>query len=149
MFKGLTTRQDNPYFSWQKEMNSLFDKFSKELSLSRNGLEEFEPKIELKDSDKSYFVRAEIPGMSEKDIKVSLRDRCLILEGERQSESKREEKGRSFSEFSYGSFYRTLPFDEEVDPEKVNASYKDGILTVELTKLSSAHPAKSIPITKH
>ena len=73
----------------------------------------------------------------------------MILEGERKSESKKEEEGYFSSEFSYGSFYRSIPLDEEVNPDTVKASYKDGILTVELDKVKSTpQKTKKIPILK-
>lgn len=147
MFKSLTTRNENPFMSWQREMNNLFDRFNRDVDFSTSDLDQFSPKVEMKEKDNGYLVRAEIPGMSEKDINVSLRDNNLILEGEKKSESKKEEKGQYFSEFSYGSFYRSIPLNEEVNPDNVKATYKNGVLTVELeTVREIEHKSKKIPI---
>jgi HSP20 family protein len=87
--------------------------------------------------------------MKEKDISVTLRDNTLILEGERKSEKKKEGKGYYRSEFSYGSFYRAIPVNTEVDQDQVEATYRDGILEVNLVKLAdSESTSKKIEI-KH
>lgn len=97
--------------------------------------EDFVPRIEVKETDKNIIVSSEIPGMNEDDINVTLRDNNLILEGEKRSEEEKEGKGFYSSEFSYGSFYRSIPLHADVDAEEVNATYKNGILKVKLTKL--------------
>lgn len=148
--QSLTTRNasQNPFTLWQKEMSNLLDRFGRDLG-GEYSLEGIAPKVEVKEKDKKYIVKAEVPGMTEDDINVTLRDNCLILEGDRKIESEKEEKGFYSSEFSYGSFYRAIPLNEEVNGDKVKASYKNGILTVELEKLESAtHKAKKIPILK-
>ena len=147
---NLTKRNENPITIWQNEMRNFFDRFNQDFSLDTDlpTLKDFTPKIEVKDKDKGYLISAEVPGMSEKDLSLYLKDNALIIEGERKLESKKEEKGRYFSEFSYGSFYRSVPLDDEVDPNKVKASYKDGILSVELEKTDNvSHKAKKIPIS--
>lgn len=149
---NLTKRNENPITIWQNEMKNFFDRFNREFSMDLDlpAMKDFAPKIEVKDTDKGYMISAEVPGMTEKDISVSLKDNSLIIEGERKTESKKEEKGRYFSEFDYGSFYRAIPLSDEVDSNKVKATYKDGVLNVELVKAeSSAQKAKKIPISLH
>ncbi|MCM2348954.1 MAG: Hsp20/alpha crystallin family protein [Bacteriovoracaceae bacterium] len=133
--------------TWQREMNSLFDRFNRDIFEGETG--EFSPRIEVQEKDKGYIVCAEVPGIKESDINVTLQDNNLVLEGERKSESKTEEEGFYRSEFSYGSFYRSIPLADEINPDSVKASYKDGILTVEMNKLKpSSHKSKKIPILK-
>lgn len=147
--QSLTTRNQNPISSWQKEMNNLFDRFGRDLGSFDTDLAGFSPKVEIKEKNKHYTVCAEVPGMKESDINVTLEDNCLILQGERKSESKKEEEGFYSSEFSYGSFYRSIPLDEEVNPDTVKASYKDGLLTIDLDKVKeSSHKTKKIQIMK-
>lgn len=149
-----TTRShsQNPFALWQKEMGQLLDRFGRDLGGGAGtdfGFENVTPKVEVTEKDKKYIVRAEIPGMKESDINVTLRDNNLILEGERKSETEKEEGGYYRSEFSYGSFYRAIPLDEEVNANTVKASYKDGILNVDLDKLeTTTHKTKKIPIMK-
>lgn len=148
MFKSLATRNSNPIVSWQKELNRMFDEFNKDLDFKMPELEGFEPRVEVKEKDREYIVKAEIPGIPEKDLQVTLRDNCLILEGEKKNEEEKEDKGYYRSEFSYGSFYRAIPLEQEVDPEKVNATYKNGVLKVHVAKTGQQkHSEKNIPIT--
>ncbi len=150
MLRSLSTfRKENPFVSWQKEMNEWFDRFNRDTDFPRfETSEDFYPKVELRESDQGYSLRAEIPGISENDVNVTLRDNNLILEGEKRSEKKREEKGNYFSEFNYGSFYRSIPLDEEVNPDSVKATYKNGILNVQLEKIHEGHSTKRIPIMR-
>lgn len=146
--KSLVNRSSNPLNVWQKEMNNLLDRFSSDFvtDLDATGIT---PKVEIKEKDKHYKVSVEIPGMNENDINVTLKENSLVLEGERKSESKKEEDGYYSTEFSYGSFYRSIPLNEEVNPDSVKASYKNGILTIDLDKIkSSSQNAKKIPILK-
>ena len=143
--QSIALRNQNPITSWQNEMNNLFDRFGRDMGTLDVDLTDFSPRVEIKEKDKHYTVSAEVPGIKESDIHVTLKDNNLILEGERKSESKKEEEGYFSSEFSYGSFYRSIPLDEEVNPDTVKASYKDGILTVELDKVK-ATPQKTIKI---
>jgi HSP20 family protein len=130
-------------------MNELFDKFNRDLDVPLE-TKDFSPRVEVKNKEKGYLVKVEIPGIDEKDLDVTLKDNNLILAGERKSESTKEDKGHYFSEFSYGSFYRSIPLEDEVDQDKVKASYQNGILTVELEKIESKQSkAKKIQITKH
>lgn len=94
----------------------------------------FFPRLELKESDKAYTVSVEIAGMKEKDIHAKVKNNNLIIEGEKKYESKKEEKNYFSSEFSYGSFYRSIPLPEEVS-KKMNTSYKDGVFLVTLDKV--------------
>ncbi len=144
--QSIALRNQNPITSWQNEMNNLFDRFGRDMGTLDVDLTDFSPRVEIKEKDKHYTVSAEVPGIKESDINVTLKDNNLILEGERKSESKKEEEGYFSSEFSYGSFYRSIPLDEEVNPDTVKASYKDGILTVELDKVKST-PQKTIKIS--
>ncbi len=148
MLRSLTTRRENPFVSWQREMNDWFDKFNRELDVPMMEMEEFSPRVELRETDKGYSVRAEIPGISESDVNVTLRENNLILEGEKKTETRKEERGHYFSEFSYGSFYRSIPLEEEVNPDKVKATYKNGILNVELEKIEGSFGSKRIPIIR-
>lgn len=140
-------KEHNPWSQWQHEVGQFFDRFNRNLGPGSEG--DFYPKIEIQDNEKNLVVSAEIPGMSEKDVQVSLRDNQLILEGERKSEKETEENGTYRSEFSYGSFYRTIPLREEVKADSVKATYKDGLLRIKLEKThASPQNVKKIPITR-
>ena len=147
--QALTTKSQNPISLWQREMNHLFDRFGRDIGSFETDIASFSPRVEIKEIDKHYTVCAEVPGMKESDINVTLEGNCLILKGERKAESKKNEEGYVASEFSYGSFYRSIPLDEEVNPDSVKASYKDGLVTIDLDKVrASEHKTKKIPILK-
>lgn len=132
------------------DLSDVFDRWARDffsgnliptgqgLSLWGEEGENFIPKIEVKESEKNYIVSAELPGMKEDDINVTLKENTLIIEGEKKTESKKEEKGFFRSEFQYGSFYRSIPLDADVDSKNVDASYKNGLLTVTLNKLKES-----------
>lgn len=79
-----------------------------------------------------------MPGLEEKDIEVNLRDNAVSISGEKRSEYKEEDRGRAYTERSYGRFQRTIPLDAEVDADKVQASFKNGVLAITLPKNPAA-----------
>jgi HSP20 family protein len=121
----------------QELFSDFFDLYARDFfspMLGEEKSETFMPKVEVHETEKGYSVRAELPGMKEEDIQLSLDDNCLILQGEKKSETKKEGKNQLKSEFSYGSFYRTIPLRADVDDNNIDATYRDGILHVELVK---------------
>lgn len=155
MFNNLPANrrnQDNRQLSRNNFFSDFFDLYAREFfspMLGEENTETFMPKVEVHETDKGYSVRAELPGMKEEDINLTLDDNCLILQGEKKSEIKQEDKNQYRSEFSYGSFYRTIPFRADVDDNRVDATYRDGILRVELVKKSDGtERTKKIAINK-
>jgi HSP20 family protein len=88
------------------------------------------------ETDKQVKVTAEIPGLEEKDVEVLLQDNVLTLKGEKRSEI--DDKDRQFSERYYGRFERRIPVGPDIETDKVEASFKNGILTVTLPKTTTA-----------
>jgi HSP20 family protein len=139
----------NPLLRLQDEMERVFDRFGRQNGFELAGQETFEPRVEIQDKGKTYKVKVEVPGMEEKDVKVSLvGNDTLVIEGERSSEKESGDETNFASEFSYGSFYREIPLANEVNEETISARYKNGVLVMHLDKL---HPGKdkikSIPIS--
>lgn len=98
------------------------------------------PALEVKEKKNDLIVKAEIPGMDKEDIEVTLEDGVLTLKGEKKREEKKEEEGRTTSEFYYGTFMRSISLPADVDEEKINASYKNGVLRITLPKKESSKP---------
>jgi len=149
--KSVPVRREeyNPLALLRHEMNSLFDNFFRgfepEPFTGRFGA--FSPSIDVKESDKDIAVSAELPGMSDKDLDVSLGRDSLTIKGEKKEE--KEERGKDYyrMERSYGSFSRTVPLPAEVDTEKAKAEFKKGVLTVTLPKTAKAiKETKKIPV---
>jgi HSP20 family protein len=103
------------------------------------------PNVEISDSDKEIKVTAEIPGLEEKDVEVFLDDGVLTLKGEKRSEV--EDKDKQFSERFYGHFERRIPLGVEVEEDKIEARFKNGVLNIVLPKSPNAQSqAKRIAI---
>jgi HSP20 family protein len=130
----------NPFYAFRQEMDKLMESFFGGFDLRPFGRrsEAFTPRIDVVDTDKEIKVSAELPGLDEKDIEVSLAKESLTIKGEKQEE--KEEKGKDYyrSERSYGSFTRTIPLPAEIDAENVAASFKKGVLTIKLPKTKQA-----------
>jgi HSP20 family protein len=130
----------NPFYAFRQEMDKLMENFLGGFDLRSLGgkPEVFTPRIDVVDTDKEIRVSAELPGLDEKDIDVSLTKESLTIKGEKKEE--KEEKGKDYyrSERSYGSFTRTIPLPLQVEAEKVTASFKKGVLTVTLPKTKQA-----------
>lgn len=100
------------------------------------------PRIDMIDRDSEFLIRAEVPGIDRKDLDVSINDNTVTIKGHRETETK-EEKGEYYRcEISRGSFARTLPLPSDVDPDKANAIFKDGILELTLPKLKEVRRRK-------
>ncbi|MET3840572.1 Hsp20/alpha crystallin family protein [Bradyrhizobium sp. OAE829] len=123
----------NPFLAFHREMNRLFDDAFRSFDITPFSSRAMGwPSVEVNETDKAVTVLAELPGLREKDVTVELRDGLLTISGEKKSET--EDKERRFSERFYGRFERSIPIDD-VDQDKVAASFKDGVLTVTLAKL--------------
>jgi len=129
-----------PFADFRTEMNSLFDNFFRgfELEPSWARLGAFNPRIDVRESEKEISVSAELPGLDDKDIDVSLTRDAVTIKGEKKKE--KESKGKDFyrMERSYGSFTRTIPLPAEVDTDKVRAEFKKGVLNISLPKTVKA-----------
>lgn len=139
----------NPFSLLRQEMNSVFDNFLRgfELEPFAGRFGAFSPSVDVKETDKEIKVSAELPGMNEKDIDVSLTKNALTIKGEKKEE--KEDKGKNYyrMERSFGSFTRTVPLPAEVNTEKAKADFVKGVLTVTIPKTPAAtKDTKKIPI---
>ena len=132
----------DPFLSLHREVNRLFDDAFRGFGSSlRNfsGASAFGggwPSVEISDDDKQMKVTAELPGLEEKDVEVLLDDGVLTLKGEKRSET--EDKDKQFSERYYGRFERRIPLGYDIEQDKVDARFKNGVLTVTLPKSAKA-----------
>lgn len=103
------------------------------------------PTVDIVETNEDFQIKAELPEVRKEDVKVSVDNGVLRIEGERKQE--KEEKGKKFHrvERSYGSFLRTFTLPDNVDEAQVRADFKDGILNVRLQKTEKAKP-KSIEV---
>ena len=100
------------------------------------------PAVDITEEEGVFKVSAEVPGMSEKDIGVSLSGDMLTIKGEKRQEHEEEGGNRYLSERSYGAFQRSFSLPEDVDGERIAASFDKGVLTVTLPRAGKAEPKK-------
>lgn len=101
---------------------------------------DWSPAIDVQETDREYLIKADLPEVKKEDVKVTVENGVLSVEGERKQE--KEEKNRRFHkiERSYGKFVRRFELPTEVDPAKVEAAFKDGVLNVHLPKSPNGSP---------
>jgi len=104
------------------------------------------PSVDVTESDREVKVRAEIPGMNEKDIDLTWQDGVLRIRGEKKSEKEEKRKDGMYRECSYGSFSRDISLGESVEWKNAKASYRHGVLTVTLPKTENAKKAITIKV---
>jgi HSP20 family protein len=94
------------------------------------------PSVEVSETDRDVRISAELPGLDEKDVEVLMQDGVLTIRGEKKSEV--EDKERAFSERYYGRFERRIPLGQDIDEDKVEAAFKNGVLTVTMPRSAQA-----------
>jgi HSP20 family protein len=146
--KSVPVRRDgeSPFTALQRDMNELFDRFFEGFCLEpfdwTHDLASFRPRLDVSETDDEIQVSAELPGVDENDVEVSLSDDVLTIKGERRDEHEEKHKDWYRREQSYGFFHRAIPLPRGIDADKVHAEFKRGILTVTLPKTASAQRKK-------
>lgn len=136
-------RREDPFELFRREMEQVFDGLGSgrpagSTSLLERQLGAFTPNIDVSETDQEVRVTAELPGLEEKDVEVTLVDGALSIKGEKRDEQE-EEKGEFYrSERRYGMFERRIALPAGVDPDKAAASFKKGVLRVTLPKTAEA-----------
>lgn len=141
-------REEHPILSLHREVNRLFDVVFRGFGVpSLVGAERALswPHVELGESAQDIRVIAELPGLDEKDVDISLEEGVLTLRGEKKSEV--EDKERGYSERSYGRFERRIGMPTGIDGDRASARFKNGVLTVTLPKTEAANEnVRRIPV---
>jgi HSP20 family protein len=126
----------------RQEMERVFDRF---FEPELEGVGAWAPKLDSSETKDAFMVKAEIPGVEQKDLTVSLQDQMLTIKGEKHKETAEKDEQYHRVERSWGAFSRTVALPVGVDTEKVNATFKDGVLTVKLQKTPAAK-GTTIPV---
>ncbi len=128
-----------------EEMSDRLNRMFARPATRTNGKEtmvvaDWTPTVDISETDGEYQIKAEIPDVKKEDVKVTLEDGVLTIQGERKQE--KEEKGKKYHriERSYGSFVRSFSLPDVIDEEKVKAEFKDGVLSLHLPKSEKAKP---------
>jgi len=142
-----------PYFhrSETPVIRSLFEEFFHDFPFGESFLESREswvPSVDILEKDGNLILRAELPGLTEKQIDLKVEGNTLILKGERKMENEDNKSNYHRVESSYGSFTRSFRLPETVDIDKINAEYKNGVLTITIPQKPEVKP-REIPVSIH
>jgi HSP20 family protein len=144
----------SPLSDLHREVDRVFESFwsgfgAPALLRDNGGGIALDVRVDASEDDKAYHVTAELPGLSEKDVEITFADNTLTISGEKKEEKEVKEENYHRRERSFGSFRRSFTLPAEVDEEKIVASFKDGVMTIDLPKSTSAQKkAKKITISR-
>jgi HSP20 family protein len=130
---------------FRNEMDRLFERFLEPVWTEMHALGAWEPKTDVTESKDAVIVKAEIPGVDQKDISVSFEGGMLTIKGEKQQEKEEKDKRYHRVERSYGAFCRVMRLPAPVDGSKATATFKDGVVTITLPKAPAAN-GTTIPV---
>ena len=144
----------DPFLSLHREMNRLFDDVFHGVGVPASGGQSqgagnfINANMNVSETDKEIRVTAELPGVTDKDIDVSLNDDVLTIRGEKHFEQSKvgEKESYHFVERSYGTFQRSLRLPFPVDPEQVKANFEHGVLTITLPKTAQQERSRRIQV---
>ena len=128
-----------PYW---RDMDDLMTRFFRDMPMMREGAWDWVPTVDVTETDGNVMVKAELPGMDPKDIDIDITGDVLTLKGEKKSEEEKKDERYYFRERHYGSFQRTFQLPAGVDNDKVDANFKNGVLTVRIPKSEESKQKK-------
>lgn len=132
---------------FRTRFSRLFDQAFNDMVGNLEGSEEtarhnWMPPVDIRETEDALFLTAELPGLSKDDVEITIEDHVLSLRGERKLEKDLHKENYHRIERSYGSFSRTFSLPTNVRTDEVNASFRDGVLHVEIPKAEEAKPRK-------
>ena len=146
-------RQDtskHPISDLRRDIESVFDRFMSGWPTFKHGdvwdpFKDFQhsaqvlsPSVDVTETDTGYEIEAELPGLDQKDIELTLTDNILTLKGEKKQEREEKKKEYSLSERSYGSFQRSFRLPDDSDLDKLSTTFRNGVLKISLPKSAEA-----------
>jgi len=139
MARELTSWKPFEFDRLRREMDLLWDSFLEGRPGRKMRLEgEWLPSLDVTETKSDLLVKAELPGMNPQDIEISLNEGVLTIKGEKKQEKEEKEEGYHLIERSYGTFTRSIRLPKDVQSDKINASFKNGVLKVVLPKSEEA-----------
>lgn len=126
----------------QRQMNRLFDEANQNWNGDANTPSGWSPETDIYETESDLVLQADLPGFNAKDIDMAVENNVLTIRGERQFDAKVAPEGLHRMERSYGKFSRSFALPASVNPQKIQANYKNGVLTVTLAKAEHARPKR-------
>jgi HSP20 family protein len=120
----------------QREVDRLFDEFSRGLAPLQQVANNLVPRIDVVETDNAIEVSAELPGLEREDVDITLDDNVLTIRAEREQGTEERDTNYRISECSYGVFYRTIELPPGVDPSSIEATMSNGVLKIRIPKPS-------------
>jgi len=150
-FGGSHLAGNDPFVSLQRGMNRLFEDVFRNAGLPATGAEGQQggllmPQINVSETDTEIRITAELPGVAEKDVDITLDDDMLTIRGEKRMEQKEDKENYHFVERSFGSFMRSIRLPQSVNREQVRANVENGVLTIVLPKNAAQEKTRHIPV---
>jgi HSP20 family protein len=121
-----------------REIDRVFDAFFGQTDQARRWV----PPMDLVEVDDHFVLKADLPGLTESDVNIEVQDGTLTISGERKAEHEQRERGWYRIERSFGSFNRSLTLPDGVDPDRIEASFRDGVLEVHIPKPEERKPRR-------
>ncbi len=126
-------------FGIQREMNRMFDNFFNSSDQGEDyALTAWSPAVDIAEHDDQYVVKMELPGVNKDEVKITLESNILTIRGEKKQEKETKKENYHRVERSYGSFQRSFTLPTTVKNDKIDAAFKDGILSISLPKAEEA-----------
>ena len=146
----LRAREYDPFEGFRREFDDLMRDFSRQLPVAFTGAERVSlPALDIAETKEAVEVTAELPGVADADVNVTVEGHALVIAGEKKSEKETKEKTWHVVERSFGSFRRIVPLTFAPDPAKVRAVFDKGVLHVTVDKPAELVAKKvSVPIAK-
>ncbi len=123
---------------FRKEMDDLWSRFFGETPFARRLTEEWSPSVDISETEESFVIKAELPGLEAKDVNVSISGDLLIIKGEKKKEEEEKDEHHYCAERYYGSFQRTFQLPTGVHGDKIEATFDKGVLKVTLPRIEEA-----------
>jgi HSP20 family protein len=136
---GIPAETDDPFRALRRQMDDMLSDFSRGFPgwpAATQG--DIAPRMDVSETENEYVVTAELPGIDEKDIEVTMSDDMLTIKGEKKTEEKKEDEHYHLVERSYGSVMRQIALPNEVAADKIAAEFDKGVLRITLPKSPQA-----------
>jgi HSP20 family protein len=124
----------------QREIDRVFENFLPEREGNGSETSVWAPRVDLVENENMYKILADLPGVTKEDLKISYQDGTLVVTGERRMESEESQGDFVRVERSFGHFYRSFTLPQQVDPDRIEARFENGVLTVNAPKAEETKP---------